>query len=377
MLADAEDPGETAYPPSHRHRMKTSSFPRAHLVSVVGLVLCLQSFQALSAEGDYAPRNASGTLGSIERLDPALDRLISRDASIEILAEGFDWSEGPLWSTRGEYVIFSDVPRNVVWRWREFEPLTEYLKPSGFTGDTGRGGEPGSNGLTYDSEGRLILCQHGDRQVARMRTRGRFTPLATNYQGKRFNSPNDLAFRSNGDLYFTDPPYGLEKGMNDPAKELSMQGVFRVARRGQVTLIISDLTRPNGIAFSPDEKILYVAVSDPEKAHYMAYDVQSDGTVTGGRIHFDATPMVAGRKGLPDGIKVDRQGNLWGTGPGGVLILSPEGRHLGTLATGQATANCAWGNDGSVLYITADSYLCRVRTLTKGYMPGPLPGTRR
>jgi gluconolactonase len=335
---------------------------------------CCLSQTLAAADGEYAPRACSGVIGKIERLDPALDALLDRDAKIELLAEGFDWAEGPVWLTRSSSLVFCDVPRNVIWRWREFEELVEFLKPSGYTGpDTGEA-HSGANGLTVDNIGRLYLCQHGDRQVARLRRGGRFEPLATNFQGKRFNSPNDLVLRSNGEIYFTDPPYGLPKGFEDPRRELEFQGVFRVSRRGQVTLLIDNLTRPNGIAFSPDERTLYVAVSDPERAHYMAYDVTPEGDVANGRILFDATPMVADRKGLPDGIKVDRQGNLWATGPGGVLIITPEGNLLGILNTGEATGNCAWGNDdGSVLYITADSYLCRVKTRTRGPLPGPLP----
>lgn len=320
----------------------------------------------------YAPRVAGGTLGRIVRLDPALDALVAPDARIEILADGFDWSEGPVWMTRGGYLLFSDVPRNVIWRWREFEPLTEYLRPSGATARPWSGGTSGANGLTVDNEGRLILCQHGDRQVARLRSRGRWEALATNFQGKRFNSPNDLVLRSNGEIYFTDPAYGLEKGLDDPRKEIPFQGVYRVSRWGRVSLLVDDLKFPNGVAFSPDEKVLYIAVSDPEAPRYMAYDVERDGGLANGRVLFDASPLRAGRPGLPDGLKVDDRGNLWATGPGGVLVLTPQGRHLGTVETGQATANCAWGGDGSVLYLTAHRYLCRVATRVKGIIPGPL-----
>lgn len=325
----------------------------------------------------YAPKAASGITGSIERLSPELDTLVAPDAPIEILAEGFGWAEGPVWSMRGNYLLFSDVPRNVIWKWRELDGLTEYLKPSGYTGPAATGREQGSNGLTLDNDGNILACQHGDRQVARyIRRRGHFEPLATNFQGLRLNSPNDLALRSNGDIYFTDPPYGLEKGAEDPRRELTYQGVYRISRRGRVTLLTKDLTRPNGIALSPDEKTLYVAVSDPARAHYMAFPLDASGMIGPGRILFDATPLVASRKGLPDGIKVDIKGNLWGTGPGGVLVITPDGRHLGTINPGHATANCAWGGDGGTLYLTADKYLCRVRTRTRGPMPGPLAERR-
>jgi len=243
------------------------------------------------------------------------------------------------------------------------------LKPSGYTGTTARGGEPGSNGLNVDAEGRLILCQHGDRRVARLADDGKsFVTLADRYEGKRFNSPNDSAYTSKGDLYFTDPPYGLLGKNDDPAKEIPFNGVYRLAKDGKVTLLTKEMTYPNGIAFSPDEKTLYVANSDPDKAIWMAFPVQDDGTLGKGRVFFDATSMAkAGRKGLPDGMKVDRAGNIFATGPGGVLVFDPDGTHLGTFDTNEATANCGWGDDGSSLYITADMYLGRVKLTTKGF----------
>lgn len=310
-------------------------------------------------------RSASGALGTIERLDPALDDLLSKSAVIEKLAEGFDWSEGPVWISAG-YLLFSDVPMNTIFKWDPHSGISIFIRPSGYTGEVPRGGEPGSNGLTHDKQGRLIACQHGDRRVARWE-QGRFVSIADRFEGKRFNSPNDAVVKSNGDVYFTDPPYGLVRNVNDPAKEIAFQGVYRVSPNdGKVTLLTSEVTRPNGIAFSPDEKTLYVASSDPQKAIWMAYPVKADGTLDKGRVLFDTTSMVKSKKGLPDGLKVDKRGNLWATGPGGVLIISPEGKHLGTIATGEATANCGWGDDGSTLYITADMYLCRVKTKVKG-----------
>ena len=321
-----------------------------------------------SAEDSHGKTKASyATLGSIERNDKAIDDLIAPDAKIEKLAEGFDWAEGPVWMKKGGYLLFSDVPQNVVFKWKEGEGVTKFLKPSGYTGSKPRGGEPGSNGLTTDRDGMLVLCQHGDRRVVRLEKDGRFTPIAQFYNFQRFNSPNDLDYKSNGDLYFTDPPYGLEKLNDDPAKELKQNGVYRVTPKGQVSLMIDNLTYPNGIAFSPDEKTLYVAVSDTNKPVIMSYDVKADGTLVNGRVFFDAAPLVApDHKGVPDGLKVDRKGNLFATGPGGVLVISPQGKLLGSILTGEATANCNWGNDGSVLYITADMYLCRLQTKTKG-----------
>jgi gluconolactonase len=306
------------------------------------------------------------TLGRIERIDPRFDQLVPKDAEIEVLADGFNWSEGPVWVPKGQYLLFSDVPENTVFQWKEGQGVRVFLKPSGYTGSTPRGGEPGSNGLILDSSGRLVLCQHGDRRVAR-RDDDHFTTLADHYQGKRFNSPNDAVYKSNGDLYFTDPPYGLLKLNDDPAKELDFNGVYRLSTHGDVTLLTKELTFPNGIAFAPDEKTLYVANSDPDKAVWMAFEVKEDGTLGKGRVFFDATRWaIEGQKGLPDGMKVDRDGNLFATGPGGVHVFAPDGTHLGRFDTGVATANCGWGDDGSTLYITADMYLCRVKLTTKG-----------
>ena len=307
----------------------------------------------------------------IERLNPALDRLVASDAKIEILAEGYDWIEGPVWVKDGGYLLFSDVPQNVIYRWKSGEGARVYLKPSGYTGSQPRGGEIGSNGLALDANGRLVLCQHGDRRMARMDApldapRPTFATLADRYEGKRFNSPNDAVFHSNGDLYFTDPPYGLEKQFDDPAREIPYQGVFRVGRSGAVTLLTREMTRPNGLAFSPDERRLYVAQSDQEAAIWRVFDVNDEGTLGTSRVLFDATPLTKTRPGLPDGMKIDTDGNLFATGPGGVLVISPQGTHLGTIMTGQATSNCAFGDDGRTLYITADMYLMRVRLLAKG-----------
>ncbi|MBI1840359.1 MAG: SMP-30/gluconolactonase/LRE family protein [Verrucomicrobia bacterium] len=305
------------------------------------------------------------SMGSIQRLDPRLDAILAKDAHIEKLADGFDWSEGPVWIKDGRYLLFSDVPQNLVYSWSEGKPATVFMKHSGYTGSKPRGGEPGSNGLTTDAQGRLVLCEHGDRRVSRLEVNGKKTTLAQYYRFYRFNSPNDLVYHSNGDLYFTDPPYGLVDRKAD--SELPYSGVYRLKPGGEVALLTEDLPFPNGIAFSPDEKILYVAVSDPDKPIIAAFDVKKDGTVENQRTFFDASALLKqGLKGLPDGLKVDRKGNVFATAPGGVLILAPDGAHLGTIATGEATANCNWGNDGSVLYITADMYLCRVRTLTKG-----------
>jgi gluconolactonase len=306
--------------------------------------------------------------GVIDRHDPRFDALIPMAAKLEKLADGFEWSEGPVWVRREGYLLFSDIPRNSVMRWQEGQGASLAFTPSGYTGSAAfKGEEPGSNGLLIDSQGRLVLCQHGDRRVARRESDGSFTTLADRYEGKRLNSPNDGAFKSNGDLYFTDPPYGLPLREKDPARELDFFGVYRLSPEGTLTLLTKEMTRPNGIAFSPDEKTLYVAQSDPQAALWKAFDVSADGMLGPGRLFFDATEWAkAGRPGLPDGLKVDRAGNLFATAPGGVHVFAPDGTHLGSIDTGERTANCAWGGDGTVLYITADMYLCRIQTATKG-----------
>jgi gluconolactonase len=307
------------------------------------------------------------TMGQIIRLDPALDDLLDPNATIEVLAEGFTWSEGPAWIKDGNYLIFSDVPQNTVFKWKEGESLSEFLKPSGYTGRGYYSKEPGSNGIIITSKGRIVMCEHGDRRVSIMDTEGvGKKTLADNHLGKRFNSPNDVVEKSNGDIYFTDPPYGLPKRELDSTRETGIFGVYRVSKSGVTTLLINDLTRPNGLAFSPDESILYIAQSDPDRAYIMAYPVLKSGIVGKGKLFYDATPMVIkGVKGLPDGLKIDNKGNIFTTGPGGVLVLSPNGKLLGRIETTQPTANCAWGDDGSTLYITANNFLCRVKTKTK------------
>ena len=329
--------------------------------------LCL--FALTSAVPAFADDKKPMTLGVIERKDPALDALIPKDAIIEILAGGFDWSEGPVWVPEkdGGHVLFSDIPKNMIWKWSAKDGLKEHIKPSGYTGkEKFAGKEPGSNGLALDKDGKLILCQHGDRRVSRW-VDGKFVTLVDKYDGKRLNSPNDLTIKKNGDIYFTDPPYGLPEQMKDKGKELDFQGVYRLTPKGELTLLTKEMTRPNGIALSPDEKTLYVANSDPDLAIWKAFPVKDDGTLGEGKVLFDSTQLVKDKKpGLPDGLKVDKAGNLFATGPGGVFIFDKTGKHLGTLATGVPTANCGFGDDGRTLYITADKNLVRVKTTTKG-----------
>ncbi len=303
------------------------------------------------------------TTGSVERLDPAINQLISENAAIEILAKGHTWTEGPLWIEEGQYLLYSDIPPNSIFKWSEKGGKELYLKPSGYTGDTPRGGEPGSNALLLDSNGALVLCQHGDRRMARMTSqisdpKPLFKTIIDRFEGKRFNSPNDAIFDSQGNMYFTDPPYGLEGNVDDPTKEVDFQGVYRLNTEGNLEVIDKDMARPNGIALSPDEKTLYVANSQ-FPPNYMQFDLSGDGQVVN-RKEFHLTSYDIG-KGAPDGMKVDKNGIIWATGPGGVLVFQPDGKLLGRIKTGEATSNCAFNADESVLFMTCDDYLMRIK----------------
>jgi gluconolactonase len=303
---------------------------------------------------------------SIERLDPAMDALIGADAVIENLGSGFNWSEGPIWVPAQGALLFSDVPENRVYRWKDGEGIKVFLEPSGFTGSVYNGRERGSNGLTLDAQGRLTLCQHGDRRVARLAADGKsFETVVDQFEGKKFSSPNDLCFDRAGNLFFTDPPYGLPP---DVKQETEFHGVYRLATDGKLTVIARDMSRPNGVALSPDERTLYIGSTDGKEPWVKAYALNADGTVASGRIFFDGSALMkAGRRGGFDGLKVDAAGNVWATGPGGVVILNPEGKHIGSVLTGRATANCAFGDaDHQTFYMTADEALLRVRTKVKG-----------
>ncbi len=337
---------------------------RVLMVLPVALVLTL-FFQIYPVS--QTRQNSIDSLGNIVRLDDRIDKLIPKDAELEKIVDGFEWVEGPVWNRKEGYLLFSEIPSNSVYKWKEGEGVTLFLRPSGYTGSKPfEGKEPGSNGLIFDSEGRLVLCEHGDRRISRLEEDGKKTTLVDRYEGKRINSPNDAVFKSNGDLYFTDPPFGLPKTFDDPEKELPFQGVFRFSKDGKLTLLTKDLKAPNGIAFSPDEKILYISDLAPNRPSWMRFDVKDDGTITNGREFFDATAFTKAAKGGPDGMKVDKYGNIFGAGPGGVYIFAPDGTHLGTIETGVATSNVNWGNDGSVLYITASSSIYRVKLNTKG-----------
>ena len=293
------------------------------------------------------------------RLDPAIDTIVPRDATIEKLAEGFLFTEGPVWVPDG-YLLFSDPNSNTIYRWSDDDGLSVFRTKSGYTGaDIAEYGQPGSNGLTLDKEGRLTIDEHGNRRVTRLEKNGSLTVLADRYQGKRLNSPNDLVYKSDGSLYFTDPPFGLPKFFDDPRKETPYSGVYRWAD-GMLTLLSTDVTGPNGLAFSPDERYFYLGNWDDKKKVVMRYEVRADGTLANGAVFFDMT-NAPGEDAI-DGLKVDREGNVYVSGPNGIWILSPAGKHLGTIAGPEHAHNFAWGDaDGRTLYMTAQTGLYRVR----------------
>ena len=305
--------------------------------------------------------------GTIERLDPALDNIISVNAKAEIIAEGFEWSEGPLWVEQHSMFLFSDVPMNTIYKWTEAKGKEIYLKPSGYTGsEPSVCKEPGSNGLTFDKNGNLVLCQHGDRRMARMdapldKPEAKFITIADNYKGKRFSSPNDAVYNSAGELFFTDPPYGLQtQDDSDTKKEISFNGVYKVKANGEVILLVDSITRPNGIAFTPDEKKLIIACSDPARPNWYIYEVNGD-SLTNGKIFYNAAEEGKTMRGLPDGFKIDKNGNIFASGPGGIFIFNSEAKKLGMIKLENAASNCALSTDEKTLYITNDMNVLRVK----------------
>ena len=317
--------------------------------------------------------------GQIVKLDPALDTIVPAGARVEKVADGFGFLEGPVWvhSTSPGYLLFSDIPGNVIDKWSPGGQVSVFLAKSGFTGsdstnagyriNNGRAEVTliGSNGITLDKQGRVTFCQHGDRAVVRLEKNGKRTVLADKYEGKRLNSPNDLVYKSYGSLYFTDPPFGLPKLDQDPQKQLSFNGVYRWSNR-KLQILSKDLKAPNGIAFSPDERYLYV--DDSFAKTYWRFEVQPDGSVTNGKVFFDMSSSKD--EGVPDGMKLDQKGNIYGVGPGGVWILSAEGKHLGAIKLSENPANLAWGDaDGKTLYLTARTGLYRVKLNIAGIRP--------
>ncbi len=319
----------------------------------------------------YKPDQAGGVqpvVDEIVRLDPALDDIVDPNAKIEKIAGGFQFTEGPLWVRDGGYLLFSDPNANTIYRWTPDGQVSVFRAKSGYTGvDIGEYGQPGSNGLTLDLDGRLTIDEHGNRRVTRLEKNGVLTVLADRYEGKRLNSPNDLVYRSDGTLYFTDPPFGLPKFYDDPRKELPFSGIF-LLKDGHLKLLSTDLLGPNGLAFSPDEKYLYVDNWDVKKKVIMRYEVSPDGSLSNGTVFVDASPQPGEQAW--DGLKVDQRGNVYGAGPGGVWIISPAGKHLGTIKAPEQPANMAWGDDdGRTLYLAARTSVYRVRLNVPGIRP--------
>ena len=335
-------------------------------VAATLVVACGAAEPAAPVEAPVTPPPDSD-VGEIVRVDPRVDALIPADARIEKIAQGFNFIEGPVWIRGESRLLFSDVRGNEIYQWTEADGASTFLDPV-FEGDrTGRR-SVSSNGLTLDAEGRLIICEHGNRRISRLEADGTRSVVVEQFEGDQLNSPNDAVYSSNGSLYFTDPPYGLEGLEESPMRELDFNGVYRLNPDGELELLVRDQSRPNGIALSPDERTLYVANSDAENKMWMAYDIDENGA-SNGRVFYDVNDQDA--PGATDGMKVDMAGNLFATGPGGVWVIAPDGTHLGTISTGEVTANVAWGNDGRTLYLTSSTSLYRIRLSTEGQIPGP------
>ena len=341
--------------------------PEFFLPALTILGALLLSSRAAPSQAVPPANPEPAVFGRIMRLDPRFDALLGIHARLQRVTGGHAWLEGPVWNSREGYLLYTDIPHNAVFKFAPGHGPKLFLKPSGYSGDRPFAGkEPGANGLTFDAQGRLVLAEHGDRRVTRLEANGSRTVLADRYRGKRLNSPNDVVFKSNGDLYFTDPPFGLPGTFTDPARELDFCGIYRLTRSGELTLLARDIGAPNGIAFSPDERTLYVTDVDPARPAWLAYDVQPDGTIANGRVLRAAGDWMRSRPGGPDGLKTDKAGNIFAAGPGGVYVFAPDGAHLGTIETGVATSNVAWGEDGSVLYITASTAVYRIKLATYG-----------
>ena len=305
----------------------------------------------------------------IDRWDPAMDAIVPKDWKIEKLAEGFGWAEGPVWVKSGGYLLFTDVPGNKMWKWSENGGLEKFLDPSGAAApDPDVWREAGANGLAILDAGTILLADTGNRAIQKLDLVTKLkTPVATLFEGRKFSSPNDVTRMKSGVLFFTDPPYGFRKFDDAPEKEVPFNGVYRMATDGTVTVVDKELHRPNGVALSPDESVLYVAQSEPTKAIIVAYSLDANGNVASKKLFNDLTDLVSkDAPGLPDGLAVAADGTIFAAGPGGVIVLSKDGKRLGRISTGKATANCKFGDDGRTLYLTAQDMLARIRLNTKG-----------
>ncbi len=342
-----------------------------NIIKISSLILVLFIY-GCNLSGNTSLQNKDvkkdSVVGKVEIYDNAALKLIDSNATIEVIAKGFTWAEGPVWIANKNVLLFSDVPENKIYQWKQGNTASIYLTHSGYTGTAARAGENGSNGLTLDINGRLLLCQSGNRQVARMnatldKPKADYLILAANYNGKRFNSPNDLITDSKNNIYFTDPTYGLPEGDKDAERELNFEGVFKINAKGKTTLLIDSIPKPNGIALSLDEKNLYIASSDDKKPKWYVYHLNENGNIISGGVLLDATPLKenAAVKQGPDGFKIDNYGNLFAAGPDGINIISPEGKRLGLIKVySRKTSNCAFDKTKNVLYITADDVILKV-----------------
>ncbi|HTI59324.1 SMP-30/gluconolactonase/LRE family protein [Mucilaginibacter sp.] len=326
---------------------------------LTGLLICLLTGFTICHAQTAKP------LMTLQQFDPQFGAVVSKNAKAKILADGFLWSEGPVWVEKYKMFIFSDVKKNVIYKWTAKKGKEIYLSPSGYTGNIPRGGELGSNGLGLNTKGQLVICQDGDRAVSIMdapldKPKPKFIKIAKGYAGKKFDSPNDLAFLSNGDIYFTDPPYGLEKNVDDPLKEAPYQGVYRIAGSGKVTLLTDTLTRPNGIAFFPGGKTILIANSDPKKPYWYAYDLDKKGLLTNGRIFYSAMAASKTAEGMPDGMKIDKQGRVFATGPGGIWVFDLHGKLLGKMLINDLASNIAFSADEKTIYVTSNHRVLKI-----------------
>jgi len=337
------------------------------MMSVIAVVLLITSAAACAAAPPPAPTKIAEA--TIDRWDPAMDAIIPKDWKIEKLAEGFGWAEGPIWVKSGGYLLFTDVPGNKMWKWSEKGGLEKFLDPSGAANpDTNVWREAGANGLAILDKNSILLADTGSRMIQRLdlKTKKK-TPFASQFEGKKFSSPNDVVRMKSGVVFLTDPPYGFRKFDEAPEKEQPFNGVYRVAKDGTVSVIEKELHRPNGVALSPDERTLYVTQSEPTKAIIMAYSLDANGNVTGRKLFHDVTDLVGEKSpGLPDGLAVASDGTIFTSAPGGILVLSKEGKRLGRIGDGKATANCKFGDDGKTLYLTSHTMLARIRLNVTG-----------
>lgn len=301
----------------------------------------------------------------VEAVDPSFNKLVNKDAKAEVIATGIMWSEGPLWVESHKMLLFSEVRNNTVYKWTEAKGKEVYLKPSGYTSTVPRGGEMGSNGLGLNIKGQLVLCQDGDRVVSIMdapldKPQAKYIKLASGYNGKKFDSPNDLAFMKNGDIYFTDPFYGLERGVTDPLKEAPYQGVYRISK-GKVTLLTTEITNPNGIGIFPGEKKIVIANSNPANPVWYTYDLDKNGLFKNKKIFFTAKTEAKGFIGSPDGLKIDKQGNVWATGPEGVWVINKDGKLLGRIVISDLASNLSFSADEKTIYVTNNSKVLKIK----------------